>query len=133
MKPPPAGFWWARLRSFRYAWRGVVYLVRTQGNARLHLASTILVIIFGVVLRVTRSEWCLLALAAGMVWAAEALNSAIEYLADHVCTEHHERIGRVKDMAAGGVLLAAIAAAIIGGCVFIPRVLVLMGVRCCVG
>jgi len=133
MKPPPAGFWWARLRSFRYAWRGIVYLVRTQGNARLHLASTILVVILGFVLHVTRGEWCLLALASGMVWAAEALNSALEYLADHVTMEHHERIGRVKDMAAGGVLLAAIAAAIIGGVVFIPKLLVLVGVRCCAG
>jgi diacylglycerol kinase (ATP) len=64
----------------------------------------------------------LLALAMGMVWAAEALNTAIEYLSDHVCTEHHERIGRVKDLAAGGVLLAAIAAMVVGGIVFLPRV-----------
>ncbi len=128
MKLPPGrkSFWWARLASFRHAWRGIVFLVRTQGNARLHLAATILVIVLGVVLHVTRGEWCLLALAAGPVWAAEALNTAVEYLSDHVCMEHHERIGRVKDLAAGAVLLAAIAAAIVGGIVFGPRLWALM-------
>jgi diacylglycerol kinase (ATP) len=99
-----------------------VFLVRTQGNARVHLAATVIVIILGAVLGVSRGEWCLLALAAGMVWAAEGLNSAVEWLADHVTTEHHERIGRVKDMAAGAVLLAAVAAAVVGGCVFLPRI-----------
>jgi diacylglycerol kinase (ATP) len=123
MSAPDAGegFWRARLRGFVYAWRGIVVLVRTQGNARIHLVATAAVGVAGLIFRVSAGEWAILALAAGLVWAAEALNTAIEVLADRVTTERDERIGRAKDLAAGGVLFAAIAAAIAGVCIFLPK------------
>jgi diacylglycerol kinase len=127
MSTPPErqSFGRARLASFRYAWRGIVALIRTQGNARIHLAATVGVVAAGWALGVSRGEWALLALAAGLVWVAEAVNTAVEILADRVTTERDERIGRAKDLAAGAVLLAAIAAAIVGGVVFVPRLLAL--------
>ncbi len=123
MKTPPErpSFWRARLASFRYAWRGIVFLVRSQGNARLHLAATVAVMVLGLLLRVSRGEWCLLALATGLVWAAEGVNTAVELLADRITTERDERIGRAKDIAAGAVLLAAVAAAVVAAFVFLPR------------
>jgi diacylglycerol kinase (ATP) len=121
--PERRSFWRSRAASFRHAWRGLRLLVRTQANARLHLAATVLVVIAGLVLRVSRGEWGLLALASGLVWAAEALNTAVELLADRVSMEHDARLGRVKDLAAAAVLLAAIAAVVVGAVVFVPRVL----------
>jgi diacylglycerol kinase len=78
----------------------------------------------GLWLGVTRWEWCALVFAIGLVWTVEALNTALEFLADEVSQEHRELIGKAKDAGAGGVLLASITAAIIGAVVFIPHLLV---------
>jgi diacylglycerol kinase len=117
----PPGYWRARLKSFVYAWRGVVLLVATQGNARIHLAATAVVVALGLFFRISPLEWCALSLAVGLVLVAEGLNTAIEQLSDRVTRERDERIGRAKDLGAGAVLLAAMAAAVVGGCVFGPR------------
>ena len=115
MKPePPPGFWRARGKSFACAGRGIALLLRSQVNARIHLLATILVVAAGFAFRIARSEWCMLAAAIGIVWIAEAANTALEFLADRVTREHDEAVRRAKDVAAGGVLLAAITAAIIG-------------------
>ena len=113
------GFWRGLLRSFDNAWRGVVALIRTQRNARIHLAATVGVIVLGLVKGVGKGDWIALSLAIGLVWLAEGMNTAIELLADRVSPEHDERIGRLKDIAAGAVLLAAIAAATVGLIVFL--------------
>ena len=117
----------ARLRSFGYAWRGIVWLVLTQGNALVHLAATVAVAAAGFYFKVSAGEWLALVLAMSTVWLAEGLNTAIEALADRITTERDPLIGRAKDVAAGAVLIAAIAAAIVGGIVFWPRAAVLLG------
>ena len=125
MKPEPetgGGFWRARLRSFRFAARGVREMARAGGNARIHFAATIAVILAGFALKVTAGEWSSLVLAIGIVWAAEGANTAIELLADRVSREHDDLIRRAKDTAAGAVLLAAIAAAIVGILILGPLV-----------
>ena len=111
----------ARARSFVHAWRGVVYLVATQHNAWIHLLATAVVIAAGVVFDLSRWEWCWLVLAIGLVLAAEAMNSAVEALADAVSPEFNVGVGRAKDMAAAAVLILAIAAALIGALVFLPH------------
>jgi diacylglycerol kinase (ATP) len=116
------GFWRARLVSFRYAWRGIVALLLGKGNARVHLAATIAVVIAGLLLRISGGEWCLLALACGLVWVAEGLNTAVEVLANRISVERDEQIGLAKDLAAGAVLLAAIAAVTVGAFIFGPRI-----------
>ena len=122
MKPePPPGFWRARWKSFACAGHGVILLLRTQVNARIHLLATGAVIAAGFAFRIARGEWVLLAIAIGIVWIAEAANTAIEFLADRITSEHDERIRRAKDIAAGGVLLAAITAAVIGILVLGPH------------
>ncbi len=126
MKEAP-GFWRTRLRSFQNAWRGIVALIRGQCHARLHFGATVIVVALGFSLSVTAGEWAVLALAMGIVWATEAMNSAVETLADRITTDHDERIGRAKDIAAGAVLLAALSAAIVGLCIFVPRLWALIG------
>jgi diacylglycerol kinase (ATP) len=116
------GFVAARLRSFGYAWRGIVWLVLTQGNALVHLAATVAVLVAGFYFKVSAGEWLALVLSMSTVWLAEGLNTAIEALADRITTERDPLIGRAKDVAAGAVLIAAIAAAIVGAIVFWPHV-----------
>ena len=96
-------------------------MLRTQHNAWIHAVATIAVVASGFVFRVSLGEWALLVLAIGIVWMAEALNTAVELLADEGSLEQRERLGRAKDVAAFGVLAAAIVAATVGGLVFLPR------------
>ncbi len=118
--------------SVRYAWRGIVHTVRTQRNARIHLVVLAAVVAAGLALGITREEWALVLLAAGLVLAAESLNSALEDLADRVEPDFDPHIMRVKDAAAGGVLITALTAAAVGLLVFGPRLLALFHVcrRC---
>jgi diacylglycerol kinase (ATP) len=110
-----------RVMAFVHAWRGLVVLVRTQPHARFHLLATVAVIGLGLAAGLAAGEWALLVLAIGLVWVAEALNTALEFLADEVSEEWRERLGRAKDVAAAAVLLSAVAALAVGACVFGPR------------
>lgn len=121
------GFSWAaRGRSFGYAFRGVAVLVSTQHNARIHAVATLAVVALGWALGVSHRDWALLLLAIALVWAAEALNTAIEWIGDVVSPQHDPRVGRAKDVAAAGVLLAAAGAAAVGALVFVPHLLRLL-------
>lgn len=116
----------ARLRSFVFAWRGLRRLVREEHNARLHLAAALAVVGAGLFLRVSVADWRWLVLAIALVWLAEAFNTAIENLCDRVEPAFDPAIGRVKDMAAGAVLIASLAAASIGLLTLGPPVLALL-------
>ncbi|MBD3369117.1 diacylglycerol kinase family protein [Candidatus Fermentibacteria bacterium] len=107
-----------RLRSFSHAFRGLSILLRTQTNARIHLAATVAVVVLAILLEVKPIEWAVLLLAVSVVWSAEALNSSLEQIADRASPEWHPLVQKAKDMAAGAVLLAAIAAAAVGVLVF---------------
>lgn len=113
------------IRSFRYAGAGVYSLFRYENNARIHLMACIVVVIAGVFFQISGTEWCLLVVQIGLVWAAEAFNTAIEKLADLVSADYHPVIKVVKDTAAAGVLLLAVSAVIVGGVIFIPKILLL--------
>jgi diacylglycerol kinase (ATP) len=115
-----------RARSFVHAFRGLAILVSEEHNAWIHAGMTVLVIGLGAALGVSRLEWAVLALAIGAVWSAEALNTAVEWLCDVASPEHHPLVAKAKDVAAAGVLLAALAAAAAGLCVFAPRLLSLL-------
>lgn len=106
-----------------HALNGIRVLLATQPNARVHLAAALVVCAAGVVLRIGSSEWCLVTLAIGLVLAAEALNTGIEFVCDALHPEHHPLIGKAKDAAAAGVLISALSAAAVGVMVFAPAVL----------
>nr|WP_295932764.1 diacylglycerol kinase family protein [uncultured Dyadobacter sp.] len=113
------------IRSFRYAGAGIYSLFRYENNARIHLMACIVVVIAGVFFQISGTEWCLIIIQIGLVWAAEAFNTAIEKLADLVSADYHPVIKVVKDTAAAGVLLLAVSAVIVGGIVFVPKLMLL--------
>lgn len=104
----------ARGRAFADAGRGVTALFAGQVHPWIHLAATAAVAGLGLWLGLGAGAWCWLVLAVGLVWVAEALNTALEELADAVHPGAHPGVGRAKDAAAAAVLLAAAAAVAIG-------------------
>jgi diacylglycerol kinase (ATP) len=110
-----------RIRSFGYASQGARMLLGTQHNAWIHAAATVAVVIAGYCCCVSKSDWALLVFAIALVWLAEAMNTAIEFLADEVSEERRERIGKAKDIAAFGVLVSVAASVAIGSIVFLPH------------
>lgn len=116
----PEGGRAALLRSFGYAFSGIAYLLRSQQNARIHAAITLVVIGLGIWLRLTGPQWAVLVLAMGLVWSAETVNTALEILVDLASPQVDPAAKSVKDLAAAAVLLAAIAAAAVGVLVMGP-------------
>lgn len=115
----------ARLKSFAYAWEGVVYFFKTEVNAQLHLASTVMVVFLSVALRIHKWEAIAVVFSITLVWITEMINTSIEKTMDFISTEKHHPIKIIKDIAAGAVLISAIASFIIGCIVFIPKLLML--------
>ena len=107
--------------SFRNGFRGIGQTILSEPNFRIHLLATVVAVGLGYYFRLTTTEWLMIALAIGMVLAAEAFNTALEDLADAVHPGKHPLVGKAKDAAAAGVLIAAIAAAVLGGIVFGPK------------
>ena len=112
-----------RIKSFQYAFNGIKLLITKEHNAWIHCFAAICVLIAGALLGLSRMEWVAVVIVIGAVLAAEAVNSSIEALADLVSPEYNEAIKRTKDLAAGAVLLMAIAAAIVGLIIFIPKIM----------
>ena len=112
----------ARWLSIRHAARGVAVVFRTQHNAWLHAIATGVVLAAGIFVGLSRLEWCAIVLAMMAVWTAEALNTAIELVVDLASPDVHPLAGRVKDVAAGAVLIAACGALVVGILVFAPHV-----------
>jgi len=115
-----------RLKSFVFAGKGILTLIKEEHNAQIHLVISLLVLAAGFYLGLSNSEWMLIVFLIGFVFALEAINSAIENLADFVSPNQHPLIGKVKDLAAGAVLIGAICSAIIGLLIFIPKLLLLV-------
>ncbi len=99
----------------------MVDLLRNQPHARFHALATALVIVAGLVAKLSRTEWCLLILSITLVWVAEALNTAVEYVTDLASPEIHPLAKKAKDVAAGAVLCAALGAAGLGLIIFWPH------------
>lgn len=112
-----------QLRSFRYALQGIACCVGREQNLSFHLIATAIVVAAGCHYGISRFEWIAVTGCVGLVIAAELMNSAIERLVDLVSPGRHPIAGQVKDIAAGAVLVCAIAAAVIGLLVFIPYII----------
>ena len=103
-----------RIRSFRFAIHGVILTVQSQHNAWIHLAASIVVVTAGWYADVGRADWLWLVAAITLVWAMEAVNTAVERLADAAVPEIHPLIAQAKDAAAGAVLIAVLGASVVG-------------------
>ena len=110
------------MKSFGYAGHGIYQLIRREQNARIHLFAVLTVVVTGLAVGLNHYEWMGICVAIGMVWSAEAFNTAIEKLVDMVSPEHRQEAGLVKDLAAGGVLICAVVAVIIALLIFLPHV-----------
>ena len=112
-----------RIKSFKYGLDGIVTMMRSQHNAWIHAAATILVVIAGLYFGFSKAEWCWIVLAIMAVWTTEAFNTALEFFMDVISPEFHPLIGMAKDVAAGAVLITAIGSAIIGLLIIGPYLL----------
>ncbi|NOX87134.1 MAG: diacylglycerol kinase family protein [Chlorobi bacterium] len=115
-----------RARSFVYAFRGIATVFKTQRNMQIHVIIALLVVVAGIWLELQVAEWLFIVFATGFVFSAEIFNSATEALTDLVSPGYNDKAGKIKDMAAGAVLVAAITAAIIGLFIFIPHLTALL-------
>ncbi|PKO20911.1 MAG: diacylglycerol kinase [Chloroflexi bacterium HGW-Chloroflexi-1] len=111
----------AFLHSFTYAFQGIAHVMRTQRNARVHLLVSVAVIGAGLYFRVTPVEWAVLALTMGMVFSAEMINTVAELAVDLLTQRVHPMAKVAKDVGAGAVLIAALAAVGVGLAIFGPR------------
>ena len=110
-----------RIKSFGFAWNGIKSVFKSEPNMKIHGVVAILVIICGFVFSISLTEWMFCLLSFGLVIGAEMINTAIENLVDLVSPDHHVLAGKVKDIAAGSVLICAIISAIIGLLIFVPK------------
>ncbi|RRR73274.1 MAG: diacylglycerol kinase family protein [Candidatus Viridilinea halotolerans] len=111
----------ALLVAFRYAFQGLWYMLRTQRNAQIHCAMGLCAVALGLVVGLARWEWVTLTLTITLVLAAEGLNTALEAVVDLATSEIHPLAKIAKDVAAGTVLLCALAAVVVGCLLFGPR------------
>jgi diacylglycerol kinase len=111
-----------RLASFGYAFNGITAFLRCEPHALIHVAATIAVAAAGCWYRIAAPEWLWIILAIALVWVAEMMNTAIEKIMDHLSPQQHPGVKFIKDVAAGAVLVAALAAATIGAVIFIPYI-----------
>ncbi len=114
------------LKSFGYAFKGLGYAYKTQLNFRIHLAATLAAILLAGYLHVSITEWIWIALCVTLVLSAELLNTSIEILTDMVSPGFNPKAGHVKDVAAAGVTITAIFAAVVGCIIFLPKLTALL-------
>lgn len=126
MKKPNDGFVKGRLRSFKFAIKGMWLLITTEDSIKAQLFIALLVTILGFILGISTTEWMIQFLAIGLVLVAEALNTAVEEVADFIHPNYHKKIGIIKDIAAGAPAFAALIALIIAGIIYIPKIIILL-------
>lgn len=108
-----------QIKSFGYAFKGLGYMWKDH-NTYIHFPAAVIVVCLGWYVDITHSEWLWLVLAIASMWISETFNTAIEKLTDLVSPEHNPLAGKVKDIAAAGVLLTLFFAAIVGIMIFFP-------------
>jgi diacylglycerol kinase len=112
-----------RIESFRYAFAGIWYTLKTQRNAQIHVSIVLIIFILGLLFGLTLTEWAILALTSGFVIVTEMLNTVAEAAMDYATTDFDPRVKIIKDVAAGAVLTAALTAVIVGLLILGPPLL----------
>lgn len=114
------------MKRFKAAFNGISTTFKSEQNMKVHFVATIIVIICGILLNISAIEWSLLILSIGTVFAAEIFNTAIEWISNFIEPNHNQKIGAIKDAAAGGVLVLTFSATLIGLIIFIPKITILL-------
>ena len=109
--------------SFKFAFRGLFFALKSEKNLQIHVIISILVIVAGIFLKISATEWLTVLLCIGLVISAELMNTAIEKLCDFVCQQKNTEIGHIKDISAAAVTVCAIISAVAGIIIFLPKIL----------
>jgi len=112
-----------RFKSIGFAFKGMIKLITTEHSVMVQFSLGILLTIAGFYFDISATEWMFQILAIGFVLAIEGLNTAVEKIADFIHPDYHERIGFIKDIAAGAVFFAALTAITIGLIIYVPKFL----------
>ncbi len=118
---PRESFFFNRLKSIGFAIKGLLLLLKTEASIQIQLVIAIVMTIAGFYFNISSVEWVVQLLAIGMVMGTEGVNTAIEKLSDYIQPEHDEKIGFIKDVSAGAVMIVSILASIIGFIIYIPK------------
>ncbi|WP_299104154.1 diacylglycerol kinase family protein [uncultured Tenacibaculum sp.] len=125
MKNPNDGFIMGRLRSIKFALKGMWLLLTTEDSIKVQFSIAVLVTLLGFYFEISSIEWMIQCLAIGLVLVAEALNTAVEKVADFIHPDYHEKIGFIKDIAAGAPAFAALISIIIFFIIYLPKIIVI--------
>ncbi len=110
-----------RLKSVGYAFKGALFLIRTESSIKIQVFIAIVVTIAGIYFDISKTEWIAQTICIGLIMSIEGMNTAVEYMSDFVHPDRHETIGRIKDIAAGAVFIAAICAVIVAMFIYFPK------------
>ncbi len=116
-------FFTNRLKSVGYAYRGAIYLIKTEASVKVQVVLAVLVTLAGFYFQISRIEWILQVICIGMVISLEGINTAIENIADFIHPKIHPKIGKIKDISAGAVFIAAISSFVVALIIYIPKFL----------
>ncbi|MDC1162558.1 diacylglycerol kinase family protein [Tenacibaculum sp.] len=123
MKNPNDGFIRGRLRSVKFALKGMWILLTTEDSIKAQSFFALIATIAGFYFNISATEWMIQILAIGLVLIAEAANTAIEEVADFIHPDYHKKIGLIKDIAAGAPAIAALISFIIGTIIYTPKII----------
>lgn len=115
------GFVKRRLKGVTYALKGMFILATTEDSIKAQCFIGLFAIILGFIFDISATEWMIQLTVSGLVLVAEALNTAVEKIADFIHPEFHDKIGIIKDVAAGSAGFAAIISIIVGCIIYIPK------------
>ena len=110
------------IKSFKYAFEGILTGIKEEQNMKIHITIMILVIIFGIMLKISTTEWIICITLFGLVISMELVNTAIENTVDLITKEKNQQAKIAKDVAAGAVLTSAIASTVVGLIIFVPKI-----------
>lgn len=111
------------INSFKYAIQGIISSFKTERNMKIHVFIMILVIIWGILFKISVTEWMVCALLFALVISGELFNTAIETVVDMIMPEINDKAKLAKDISAGAVLILAITAVIVGLIIFVPKII----------
>lgn len=111
-----------RFKSIGYAFKGALLLLKTEASIQIQFAIAVMLTFAGFYYEISPTEWAIQLLCIGAIMSIEGVNTAIEGIADFIHPEHHNKIGLIKDIAAGAVFIASTFAIIIGFIIYIPKI-----------
>lgn len=111
--------------AFLIAFKGIRIALKER-NFLIDVCCALITIILSFILKISYSEWIAVLFCIALVLSLEMLNTAIEKTIDHLHPQQHSKAGEIKDVAAGSVLVAVISSGIIGGIIFLPKIIAML-------